>query len=89
MEADERPMEQFRDIGSLDRPIQELVEAIILPYKHKTKITNLRTNNPEGVLLYEPPGTDKTFMARACAAQAKPRFLKLTGTQLVQMCIGH
>lgn len=33
-------------------------------------------------------GTGKTLMARACAAQTKACFLKLTGPSLVQMFIG-
>lgn len=41
-----------------------------------------------GVLLYGAPGTGKTLLARACAAQTKSTFLKLAGPQLVQMFIG-
>ena len=43
---------------------------------------------PPGVLLYGAPGTGKTLLARACAAQTKSTFLKLAGPQLVQMFIG-
>lgn len=38
--------------------------------------------------MHGPPGTGKTLMARACAAQTNATFLKLAGTQLVQMFIG-
>lgn len=38
--------------------------------------------------MFGPPGTGKTMMARACAAQTKATFLKLAGPQLVQMFIG-
>jgi len=31
MEVDERPTEQYCDIGGLDKQIQELIEAIVLP----------------------------------------------------------
>lgn len=40
------------------------------------------------MLLYGAPGTGKTLLARACAAQTKSTFLKLAGPQLVQMFIG-
>lgn len=88
MEVDERPTEQYSDIGGLDQQIQELVEAIVLPMTHKERFENLGIAPPKGVLLYGPPGTGKTLMARACAAQTKSTFLKLAGPQLVQMFIG-
>ncbi|OQV21122.1 26S protease regulatory subunit 6A [Hypsibius exemplaris] len=88
MEVDERPTEQYTDIGGLDKQIQELVEAIVLPLTHKERFENLGIEPPKGVLLYGAPGTGKTLMARACAAQTKSTFLKLAGPQLVQMFIG-
>ncbi|XP_026480338.1 26S proteasome regulatory subunit 6A isoform X2 [Ctenocephalides felis] len=88
MEVDERPTEQYSDIGGLDKQIQELIEAVVLPMTHKEKFINLGIHPPKGVLLYGPPGTGKTLLARACAAQTKSTFLKLAGPQLVQMFIG-
>lgn len=88
MEVDARPTEQYSDIGGLDKQIQELVEAVVLPMTHKDRFQNLGIKPPKGVLLYGPPGTGKTLMARACAAQTKSTFLKLAGPQLVQMFIG-
>lgn len=88
MEVDERPTEQYSDIGGLDKQIQELIEAVVLPMTHKAKFLNLGIQPPKGVLLYGPPGTGKTLLARACAAQTKSTFLKLAGPQLVQMFIG-
>uniref|UniRef100_A0A9J7Z0J3 AAA+ ATPase domain-containing protein n=1 Tax=Cyprinus carpio carpio TaxID=630221 RepID=A0A9J7Z0J3_CYPCA len=88
MEVDERPTEQYSDIGGLDKQIQELVEAVVLPMNHKEKFENLGIQPPKGVLMYGPPGTGKTLLARACAAQTKATFLKLAGPQLVQMFIG-
>ncbi|KAB0804030.1 hypothetical protein PPYR_01000 [Photinus pyralis] len=88
MEVDERPTEQYSDIGGLDKQIQELIEAVVLPMTHKEKFENLGIHPPKGVLLYGPPGTGKTLLARACAAQTKSTFLKLAGPQLVQMFIG-
>ncbi|XP_067928321.1 26S proteasome regulatory subunit 6A-B [Watersipora subatra] len=88
MEVDERPTEQYSDIGGLDKQIQELIEAVVLPVTHKDKFETLGIQPPKGVLLYGPPGTGKTLLARACAAQTKSTFLKLAGPQLVQMFIG-
>jgi len=88
MEVDEKPTEEYSDIGGLDKQIQELIEAIVLPMTHKERFDAIGIMPPKGVLLYGPPGTGKTLMARACAAQTNACFLKLAGPQLVQMFIG-
>jgi len=89
MEVDERPTDTFQDIGGLDKQIQELIEAVVWPMTERKELFDkLHIKPPKGVLLYGPPGTGKTLMARVCAAQTKATFLKLAGTQLVQMYIG-
>ena len=49
MEVDERPTEQYSDIGGLDKQIQELIEAVVLPMTHRDKFETL------GI---QPPGVD-------------------------------
>eukprot|EP01104_Vermistella_antarctica_P009056 TRINITY_DN2310_c0_g1_i2.p1 TRINITY_DN2310_c0_g1~~TRINITY_DN2310_c0_g1_i2.p1 ORF type:complete len:432 (+),score=127.36 TRINITY_DN2310_c0_g1_i2:37-1332(+) len=88
MEVDERPTEEYSDVGGLEKQIEELVEAVVLPMKHKDRFITLGIKPPKGVLLYGPPGTGKTLMARACAANTNACFLRLAGPQLVQMFIG-
>lgn len=88
MEVDERPTEDYGDVGGLDKQIEELVEAIVLPMTQADRFSKLGIKPPKGVLMYGPPGTGKTLLARACAAQTKSTFLKLAGPQLVQMFIG-
>lgn len=88
MEVDEKPTEEYSDIGGLDKQIQELVEAVVLPMTHKEKFDAIGIMPPKGVLLHGPPGTGKTLLARACAKQTDAIFLKLAAPQLVQMFIG-
>ncbi|KAL3765710.1 hypothetical protein ACHAWU_009678 [Discostella pseudostelligera] len=88
MEVDERPTEEYSDIGGCDKQIQELIEAIVLPMTHKAMFDTIGIKPPKGVLLHGPPGTGKTLLARACANQTNAVFLKLAGPQLVQMFIG-
>jgi 26S proteasome regulatory subunit T5 len=88
MEVDEKPTEDYSDIGGLDTQIQELVEAVVLPMTQADKFKAIGIQAPKGVLLYGPPGTGKTLLARACAKQTDAVFLKLAGPQLVQMFIG-
>lgn len=88
MEVDERPTEEYSDIGGCDQQIQELIEAVVLPMTHKDMFDTIGIRPPKGVLLHGPPGTGKTLLARACANQTNAIFLKLAGPQLVQMFIG-
>lgn len=88
MEVDEKPTEDYQDVGGLEKQIQELVEAVVLPMTHKERFEKIGVKPPKGVLMYGPPGVGKTLLARACAAQTNATFLKLAGPQLVQMFIG-
>ncbi|KAI5168344.1 26S proteasome regulatory subunit T5 [Pancytospora epiphaga] len=88
MELDVKPDETYEDIGGLDRQIEELNEAIVMPLVYPERFEKLNITPPKGVLMYGPPGTGKTLMARACASKTNAAFLKLAGPQLVQMYIG-
>eukprot|EP00201_Polytomella_parva_P013633 CAMPEP_0175067248 /NCGR_PEP_ID=MMETSP0052_2-20121109/16985_1 /TAXON_ID=51329 ORGANISM="Polytomella parva, Strain SAG 63-3" /NCGR_SAMPLE_ID=MMETSP0052_2 /ASSEMBLY_ACC=CAM_ASM_000194 /LENGTH=426 /DNA_ID=CAMNT_0016334093 /DNA_START=42 /DNA_END=1322 /DNA_ORIENTATION=+ len=88
MEVDEKPTEDYSDIGGLDKQIQELAESIVLPIEHKDRFQKLGIRPPKGCLCYGPPGTGKTLIARTIAARTNATFLKLAGPQLVQMFIG-
>eukprot|EP00939_MAST-03C_sp_MAST-3C-sp1_P004523 g4523.t1 len=88
MEIDEKPQEDFQDIGGLSKQINELLEAVVLPMTHMDKFEAIGISPPKGCLLYGPPGTGKTLLARACAKHTNALFLKLAGPQLVQMFIG-
>lgn len=48
MEVDERPTEQYSDVGGLDKQIQELIEAVVLPVTHKEKFETLGIQPPKG-----------------------------------------
>ncbi len=85
MEIDEKPTDDYTDIGGLDKQIEELREAVVLPITHKEKFDAIGIQPPKGVLMHGPPGTGKTMLARACAAQTNACFLKLAGPQLVQV----
>ena len=56
MEVDERPTETYTDIGGLDKQIEELAEAIVLPMEQADKFKILGIRPPKGALMYGPPG---------------------------------
>merc|ERR1712048_361851 len=89
MEVDERPTEQYCDIGGLDKQIQELIEAIVLPMEHKDRFEALGISPPKGCLMYGPPGTGKTLLARAVASQLDANFLKGVSSAIVDKYIGE
>jgi 26S proteasome regulatory subunit T5 len=88
MEVDEKPKDTYMEVGGLEKQIRELVEAVVLPITQKERYIAIGIQPPKGVLMYGSPGTGKTMLARACAAQCGCCFLKLAGPQLVQMYIG-
>ena len=88
MEVDEKPQEEYSDIGGCDEQIKQLIEAVVLPMEKPELFKAIGIQPPKGVLLFGPPGTGKTLLARACAKRTDAVFLKLAGPQLVQMFIG-
>lgn len=56
MEVDEKPTDSYADIGGLDKQIEELVEAIVLPMKQADKFKALGIQSCKGALMYGPPG---------------------------------
>jgi 26S proteasome regulatory subunit T5 len=54
MEVDEKPTEDYTDVGGLDKQIQELVEAVVRPMTHAELFKSIGIRPPKGVLLYGP-----------------------------------
>jgi len=48
MEVDTKPKEDYTDIGGLDKQIEELTEAIVLPMTHKDRFDRLGIKPPKG-----------------------------------------
>ena len=89
MLLEEKPTDDYTDIGGLDKQIQELQEAVVLPITRPELFSDLGIKAPKGILLYGPPGTGKTLLARACAKQTDAAFIKLSATVLDQAHIGE
>jgi 26S proteasome regulatory subunit T5 len=55
LEVDERPTETYTDIGGLEKQIEELVDAIVLPMEQAEKFKTIGIKPPKGCLMYAPP----------------------------------
>jgi len=88
-EVIERPAVSYKDVGGLEKQIEELREAIELPLKHPELFDKVGIEPPKGVLLYGPPGCGKTLMAKALAHEVNATFIKVVGSELVRKFIGE
>jgi 26S proteasome regulatory subunit T6 len=88
MMVEKVPDSTYEMVGGLDKQIKEVKEVIELPIKHPELFESLGIAQPKGVLLYGPPGTGKTLLARAVAHHTDCRFIRVSGSELVQKYIG-
>ncbi|KAJ1332532.1 26S protease regulatory subunit 8 [Batrachochytrium salamandrivorans] len=89
MMVEKVPDSTYEMIGGLENQIKEIKEVIELPVKHPELFEALGIAQPKGVLLYGPPGTGKTLLARAVAHHTDCRFIRVSGSELVQKYIGE
>ncbi|AJF61443.1 hypothetical protein QT06_C0001G0603 [archaeon GW2011_AR15] len=85
----EKPELTFAEIGGLDKQIQELKEVVELPLKRPEIFKKIGITPPKGVLLFGPPGTGKTILAKAVANATDSTFIEVVGSELVQKFIGE
>jgi len=89
MQITEKPDVSYADIGGLDIQKQELKEAVELPLTHHELYTQIGIDPPRGVLMWGPPGTGKTMMAKAVAHHTTASFIRVVGSEFVQKYLGE
>ncbi len=99
---EEVPDISYDDVGGLDSQIEQITDAVELPFVHHDLFADYRLPAPKGILLYGPPGCGKTLIAKAVAnslakkvaevsgdKQARSYFLNIKGPELLNKYVGE
>ena len=99
---EEVPDVTYNDIGGLDGQIEQITDAVELPYLHQDLFRDYELPAPKGILLYGPPGCGKTLIAKAVAnslakkiadvagdGQAQSFFINVKGPELLNKYVGE
>ncbi len=76
---EEVPDIDYGDIGGLAAQIEDIRDAVELPYLHADLFREHKLRPPKGILLYGPPGCGKTLIAKAVANSLAKKVAEVTG----------
>jgi transitional endoplasmic reticulum ATPase len=79
----------YEDIGGLHEELQRIREMIELPLKHPELFRHLGIEPPKGVILYGPPGSGKTLIAKAIANETGAHFVSINGPEIMSKFYGE
>ncbi|HKX75332.1 MAG TPA: proteasome ATPase [Acidimicrobiia bacterium] len=99
---EEIPDITYEQVGGLATQIEEIRDAVELPYLHRELFAQYGLEAPKGILLYGPPGCGKTLIAKAVAnslakavaertgrPDARSYFLNIKGPELLNKWVGE
>ena len=92
----------YTDIGGLDAQIEQIADAVELPFLHQDLFAEHQLPAPKGILLYGPPGCGKTLIAKAVAnslakkvaetvgeGKGRSYFINIKGPELLNKYVGE
>ena len=99
---EEVPDVNYEDIGGLGAQIEQIRDAVELPFLHQDLFREYQLAAPKGILLYGPPGCGKTLIAKAVAhslalkvaertgqPETRSYFLNIKGPELLNKYVGE
>src|SRR6188472_447390 len=99
---EEVPDISYDDVGGLDSQIEQIADAVELPFLHQDLFAEHQLPAPKGILLYGPPGCGKTLIAKAVAnslakkvaetvgeGKGRSYFINIKGPELLNKYVGE
>ncbi|MEC4674112.1 MAG: proteasome ATPase [Nitrospirota bacterium] len=79
---EEVPDIRYEDVGGLSKEVEQVTDAVELPFLYPDLFAEHSLRPPKGVLLYGPPGCGKTMIAKAVANSIANKLKHLSGKEI-------
>jgi len=79
----------YDDVGGVRKQMAQIRELVELPLRHPTLFKTIGVKPPKGILLYGPPGSGKTLIARAVANETGAFFFLINGPEIMSKLAGE
>lgn len=79
----------YDDVGGVRKQMAQIRELVELPLRHPALFKTIGVKPPKGILLYGPPGSGKTLIARAVANETGAFFFLINGPEIMSKLAGE
>jgi transitional endoplasmic reticulum ATPase len=85
----EKPSLRFDDVAGLDDVKEDIRLKMLYPFEHPELAEKFGIRAGGGVLLFGPPGTGKTMLAKATAGEIEATFFKISPADVLSKWVGE